>query len=195
MLTIKDITIKSQELSLAISRLSDISFSDECRQELLDLAQLIQAQITLLAQNKAGATTAKDISENINKLIYTVVQQGQKQLISKIDLLVLKTNYQLIAKHFQFLENDKQKKIFENNHKSQITNGRPSSRQEAILTIFNTANQVIQLKDIMHQFPDFSDRTIRIDLYQLVRAGYLSQNGFGRGSFYTLIRDKLNKEE
>ena len=192
----KIITAKSQELVSAIDRLMSL-YPNMHGLALLDLAQLIQAQTVLLAQGEVKINIRNDILDNINKLISLINRLETENIIPGINLCVLKFQYQLILESLKSLEEEggivKSGQFYDKNTmpviKANQDNGL-TDRQKAILAIFSSSNQPLQLKDVMNQFPYFTDRTIRSDLSQLVSGGYLDQNGFGRGSFYS-SRNKI----
>ena len=178
----EEVINKANELTSAISRLLSL---DSCR-ELLDLAQLIQAQLVIdSTEPKSDRVLKTKLLNNIQNIVSLIGNLEKKSSMPKINLATLKFHYQLLAKELREAsgsgQRDKQRLIRRNNELSQ--------RQEAILTIFNSLGQkTLQLKDLMKQFPHFTGRTIRFDLNNLMRLGYLVQTGFGRGSFYALVK-------
>lgn len=198
----KIITEKSQELVSAIDRLMSL-YPNIHGLILLDLAQLIQAQTVLLAQGEVKINIRNNALDNINKLINLFNRLETENIVPGINLCVLKFHYQLIFEYLKSLVVDKEKEkergiiesgqsydkntmpIIEPNHNAL------TERQKAILAIFSSSDQPLQLNDVMNKFPYFTDRTIRSDLSCLVTSGYLAQNGFGRGSFYS-SRNKIS---
>ncbi len=63
-----------------------------------------------------------------------------------------------------------------------------NERQRKMLEIFSQSeSKKLQLKNLAMIFPQLTDRTLRVDLRDLVERGYLKHEGFARGSFYTLL--------
>lgn len=194
----KLITAKLQELVSAIDRLVSL-YPNMHGLILLDLAKLIYAQIVLLPQ---GEVKINNILANINKLIISIDGLENENIIPGINLYVLKFHYQLVLEYLKSLVIDKEEeergviKLESSYNKNTVPVIRHNydgltERQKAILAIFNSSSQSLQLKDIMNKFPYFTGRTIRSDLSYLVTSGYLAQNGFGRGSFYS-SRNKIS---
>lgn len=64
-----------------------------------------------------------------------------------------------------------------------------NSRQQKIVDYFNKSmEEKIRLKDIVEGFKNFPPRTLRQDLKVLCDNEFLDHNGFGPGSFYSLIK-------
>src|SRR3989339_207404 len=71
--------------------------------------------------------------------------------------------------------------------------GKQLIRQQKIISILEEkALSEFRLKDVLNEFPDFNEKTVRNDLKVLCESGILKRNGAGRSSVYKVIRQILN---
>lgn len=71
--------------------------------------------------------------------------------------------------------------------------GKQLVRQQKIISILEEKSlNEFQLKDVLNEFPNFNEKTVRNDLKVLCESGILERNGAGRSSVYKVIRQTSN---
>ena len=71
--------------------------------------------------------------------------------------------------------------------------GKQFMRQQKIISILEEKSLgEFQLKDLLNEFPNFNEKTVRNDLKVLCESGVLERNGAGRSSVYKVIRQTSN---
>ncbi|MEK7120274.1 MAG: DeoR family transcriptional regulator, partial [Patescibacteria group bacterium] len=71
--------------------------------------------------------------------------------------------------------------------------GKQRVRQQKIISILEERSlNEFQLKDVLNEFPNFNEKTVRNDLKVLCESGVLERNGAGRSSVYKVIRQTSN---
>lgn len=195
---------KSQEISYALIRVAAYIRRQDLRQRIEKLAFQLVEEIGL--DNLEAAIKTSNAIEGlitIGKSIYEIEPTNAKVIIGELNSLTAFTRQSLGIEGVPQIESvfskppaivekiEEEVRISANGQENGNGNGNginAAIRQSAILEkIRQSGNRQIQLKDIIAEFPEVSERTMRYDLQKLCNQGIIERIGNGGpGSYYAL---------
>ncbi len=193
---------KAQEISHALIRVAAYIRRSELKQRIEKLSfQLIEdtASMDLSAINKT--VLSLDSLINVGRSIFEIEPTNASILIRELNSLNsamkqiaelpqgvpnLESLFSRLPVYSSQQTEEHSYPSDENNQNRQYNN--PAMRQSAIVErMRQSANRQLQLKDIIAEFPDISERTMRYDLQKLCNQGIIERVGNGGpGSYYVM---------